>query len=52
MATFGELKRLDLRTIWQNEAKHFTPWLAENIERLGEVTIQSPPVQIVTDMYP
>jgi hypothetical protein len=36
MVKFGELKRLDLRTIWQNEARHFTPWLADNIEDLGE----------------
>jgi hypothetical protein len=33
---FGELKRLDLRTIWNNEAINFTPWLAENIDILGK----------------
>ncbi len=36
MNEFGELKRLDLRSIWKNEARNFTPWLAKNIQRLGE----------------
>ncbi|HWP37353.1 MAG TPA: DUF4268 domain-containing protein [Gemmatimonadales bacterium] len=35
-ATLGALKRLDVRTIWPNEAKDFTPWLAENLSALGE----------------
>lgn len=35
--TLGELKQIDIRTAWQNEASDFTPWLAspENIEKLG-----------------
>jgi len=37
MAKFGELKYLDLRSIWSNESQNFTPWLAENIQKLGEI---------------
>jgi hypothetical protein len=36
--TLGRLVRIDLRTVWVNEATHFTPWLAreENIALLGD----------------
>lgn len=33
---FGDLKAVPVRQVWPNEAHHFTPWLAGNIERLGE----------------
>jgi hypothetical protein len=33
-ATLGKLHRVDPRTIWKHEAHDFTPWLAENIDRL------------------
>ncbi len=36
-ATLGKLHRVDPRTIWKHEAHDFTPWLAENIDRLGAV---------------
>ena len=36
MVKLGNLKRLDLRKVWKNEAKEFTPWLAHNIEKLGK----------------
>ncbi len=36
MATFGKIKRLNIRDIWQHEAHDFTPWLAENLDKLGE----------------
>jgi len=32
----GEIKQVPLRKIWKNEAYDFTPWLSENLERLGE----------------
>jgi hypothetical protein len=33
---FGALNRVGLREIWPHEASDFTPWLADNIEALGE----------------
>ena len=36
MTKFGVLQRLDLRKIWENEARDFTPWLADHIQELGE----------------
>lgn len=33
---FGSLKRLDPKTLWPKEAYDFTPWLAQNLEALGE----------------
>lgn len=36
MITLGNVKYVDdIRTIWPNEAKDFTPWLAQNINVLG-----------------
>ena len=32
----GVIERVDLRDVWKNEAKNFTPWLAKNISKLGE----------------
>lgn len=38
MLNLGRLERVDLRGIWENEAQHFTPWLAreENLALLGD----------------
>lgn len=36
MPDFGELRNLDLREVWPNEATSFTPWLADNIAALGK----------------
>ncbi|MFC1671060.1 DUF4268 domain-containing protein [Spirochaetota bacterium] len=36
MQQFGEIKYLNLRDIWNNEASNFTPWLAEHIQSLGK----------------
>ncbi len=35
MADFGEIKSVDIRELWPNEARDFTPWLADNIDRLS-----------------
>ena len=37
MTDFGVVHRINARDIWQNEAQNFTPWLASNINRLGDV---------------
>ncbi len=37
MAEFGELKEVSLRSAWPHEANNFTPWLAENLDKLSQV---------------
>lgn len=36
MTDFGDIKQVDIRAIWPNEAIDFSPWLVDNIGRLGE----------------
>ena len=31
----GDLEPVSVREIWEHEARDFTPWLAENLDRLG-----------------
>jgi hypothetical protein len=35
MPDFGEMVGVDVREMWPHEAADFTPWLADNIHRLG-----------------
>lgn len=34
----GKIKNVQLRKIWKNEAYDFTPWLADNLDSIGEAT--------------
>ena len=36
LPSLGSLKKVDVRHIWQTEAQHFTPWLAQNFDILAE----------------
>lgn len=37
MADLGTLVRQDPRQVWPSEASHFTPWLADHLDRLSEI---------------
>ncbi len=32
----GQLSEVDVRDVWRHEAQDFTPWLAENLQQLGD----------------
>ena len=36
MVELGRIEKVDIRQIWSNESSDFTPWLAENLDLLGE----------------
>lgn len=33
---FGEITTVPMNAIWEHEERHFTPWLAQNISKLGD----------------
>lgn len=37
MMEIGQLINIEARLAWPNEARNFTPWLAENLPQLGQV---------------
>lgn len=45
--SIGKIKKIDPREIWKHEAKHFTPWLAKNIDYLSDVLNMDISVQTV-----
>lgn len=46
MVEFGELKEVSLRQAWPHEANNFTPWLADNLDKLTQV-IGGPRMELV-----
>lgn len=36
MRTLSNLRKIDIRTVWANEAHDFTPWLVDNLDKLSE----------------
>ena len=46
MVEFGELKEVGLRQAWPHEAHNFTPWLAENLDKLAQA-IGGPHMELV-----
>jgi len=45
----GNLKTVEIRHLWQSEPGDFTPWLADNIERLG--TILGKDLEVIQTEY-
>lgn len=34
---FGKINKVEVRDIWKKEATEFTPWLADNLDKLSEI---------------
>jgi hypothetical protein len=59
MEKLGELKRVDIRSVWEHEARDFTPWLRDHIELLAKavgldldlVEAESPVGDYAVDLY-
>ena len=37
LGTLGSIEQVDLKELWPNHEADFTPWLVEDISRLGDV---------------
>lgn len=54
MTDLGRLERVDIRTVWKHETHDFTPWLAENLDRLSEVIgipLEQEGVEVPVDQF-
>ena len=59
MQKLGKLEKVDARSVWQHEARDFTPWLRKNIDVLAEVVgleldlveTESPAGDYAVDLY-
>jgi RecB family endonuclease NucS len=59
MQKLGKLEKVDPRSVWQHEARDFTPWLRKNIDVLAEVVgleldlveTESPAGDYAVDLY-
>ena len=56
MATqeLGRIEKVELRDIWPREDENFTPWLADNLDLLGEelgLTLESPSIEVEVGQY-
>lgn len=37
MVELGQINKVDVKSIWRNEALNFTPWLADNLDKLSDL---------------
>src|SRR5690348_16096474 len=44
------VKKVPLKDVWEHEAKHFTPWLCQNLSALDQVL--SMELELITDECP
>ena len=51
---FGNLEIIDLREAWPHEAHDFTPWLADNLDRLSDaigITLESEGTEVQVEQF-
>ena len=48
---FGQLEDVDLRKAWESEPQDFTPWLAENLDRLSTALNIHPPLELISSEF-
>ncbi len=48
---FGQLEDVDLRKAWGREDQNFTPWLADNLDRLSAALDISPALELISSEF-